>query len=110
MILRPSPEKGRLLDTALLILIAALLPWVVHIAPPRHRFLALVGSIVVLIAYAIFQTSPILRWELWAGLAIGVVSIVVISGGLGRSFAQRPSRSRGFEADPDGSQPTGEIG
>ena len=98
------------MDTLLLILIAALLPWVVHIAPPRHRFLALVGAVGVVVVYAIFQSNPILRWELWAGLAIGVVSILVMSGGLLRSISVRSTGRRGFDADPDGSQPTGEIG
>jgi peptidoglycan/LPS O-acetylase OafA/YrhL len=106
-----DPSEPRV-STILLLMIALLAPWVVHLAAPRQRALALVGVVVVFLLYGIFAENPVLRWELWAGLAAGVLTVLVLAGGAisasrprsGRS--RRPPRGGGFD---DGNQPTGEI-
>lgn len=100
------------MSTILLLVIALLAPWVVHLAAPRQRALALVGVIVVFLLYGIFAENPVLKWELWAGLAAGVLTVLFLAGGAvssGRSRqggSRRPSRDSGFD-DPN--EPTGEI-
>lgn len=100
------------MSTILLLVIALLAPWVVHLAAPRQRALALVGVIVVFLLYGIFAENPIVRWELWAGLAAGVLTVLFLAGGgipTGRSRSsrsRRPPRDSGFD-DPN--EPTGEI-
>ncbi len=96
----------------LLLLIGLVSPWVVHLAPPRQRPLALVGVVAVLLLFAIFVTNPILAWQMWAGLAAGVVSILAVtamSGGgglhLGRGARRRPST----RARRDHEDLTGEV-
>lgn len=100
------------MSTILLLVIALLAPWVVHLAAPRQRALALVGVIVVFLLYGIFAENPLVRWELWAGLAAGILTVLFLAGGgipSGRSRAprsRRPPRDSGFD-DPN--EPTGEI-
>lgn len=75
----------------LLLLIAAILPWAVHLAPPRQRPLALVGMVAVLMLFAIFVRSPLTAWEFWVGLLAGVASVI----GLGLAGGRRaPVRAR----------------
>ncbi len=102
-------------STILLLIIALLAPWVVHLAAPRQRPLALVGVIVVFLLYGIFAENPVLRWELWAGLAAGILTVLFLAGGgistgrprSGRSGRQaRGGAGSGFD-DPN--EPTGEI-
>lgn len=96
------------MDGVLLLIVAAILPWIVHIAPPRHRSLALVGAIAVVVMYWVFRSNPLGTWQLWAGILAGVASIVASSALAGRERGTAPRR-RAFEIDHDGSQPTGEI-
>ena len=93
----------------LLLLIAAILPWIVHLAPARQRPLALVGAVAVVMLFGIFVQNPLFSWEFWVGLIAGVVSVVGLSaagGGRGGRSARGPrSPFRGYD---DGA-PTGEI-
>jgi len=99
----------------LLLLIAAILPWIVHLAPPRQRPLALVGAVAVVMLFGIFIENPLFAWEFWVGLVAGVVSVVGLAaagsgGGRGGRRGGRPSRPsrREFRRYDDGA-PTGEI-
>ncbi len=103
------------MTTILLLVISILAPWVVHLAAPKQRPLALVGVVAVFLLYGIFAENPLLQWEMWAGLAAGVLTVLFLAGGAvggGRSRPRRSSRSRrphndgGFE---EGNEPTGEI-
>ena len=100
------------MSTILLLVIALLAPWVVHLAAPRQRPLALVGVIVVFLLYGIFAENPLLQWEMWAGLAAGILTVLFLAGGAvspGRSRpggSRRPPRDSGLD-DPN--EPTGEI-
>jgi hypothetical protein len=102
-------------STILLLVIALVAPWTVHLAPPRQRSLALVGVVAVFLLYGIFAENPLVRWEMWAGLAAGVLTVLFLSGGGaggrggragGGSRSDRP-RARGSQ-DP-GNHPTGEL-
>ncbi len=70
---------GVYVGTIVILVIAVLAPWVVHLAPPRQRPLALVCAIGVLLIVGIFFQNPLVTWEFWIGLAIGVGSIVVMA-------------------------------
>lgn len=105
------------MSTILLLVIALLAPWVVHLAAPRQRALALVGVIVVFLLYGIFAENPILRWETWAGLAAGILTVLFLAGGGmpgggGRPRSggrtRRPARGQQSPFD-DMDEPTGEI-
>jgi hypothetical protein len=80
--------------TILILVIAVLAPWVVHLAPPRQRPLALVCAIGVLLIVGIFFQNPLVTWEFWIGLAIGVVSVVVMARRGMRVRAGRSPRRR----------------
>lgn len=100
------------MSTLLLLIIALIAPWVVHLAAPRQRPLALVGVVAVFLLYGIFAQNPVVRWEMWAGLAAGVLSVVFLAGGASGGGAPRNSRRwRAPRQDPfdDGNEPTGEI-
>ena len=102
------------MSTILLLVIALIAPWVVHLAAPKQRPLALVGVVAVFLLYGIFAENPLLRWEMWAGLAAGILTVVFLAGGAagghtpGRSTSRRrrPPRQDPFD---DGNEPTGEI-
>jgi hypothetical protein len=102
------------MSTILLLVIALIAPWVVHLAAPRQRPLALVGVVAVFLLYGIFAENPLLQWEMWAGLAAGILTVVFLAGGAagghggGRSASRRrrPPRQDPFD---DGNEPTGEI-
>ena len=102
------------MSTILLLVIAILAPWVVHLAAPKQRPLALVGVVAVFLLYGIFAQNPLLQWEMWAGLAAGVLTVLFLAGGGiggGRSRSRRP-RSRRPRSDStfdEGNEPTGEI-
>ena len=101
------------MSTILLLVIALIAPWVVHLAAPKQRPLALVGVVAVFLLYGIFAENPLLRWEMWAGLAAGILTVMFLAGGAagghgGRSSSRRrrPPRQDPFD-DPN--EPTGEI-
>ena len=94
------------MSTILLLIIAAAAPWVVHLAPPRQRALALVGVVAVLLLFGIFAFNPLLTWQLWAGLAVGVgtVFLAANAGRQGRGdWRRRRERLRGLD------EQTGEL-
>ena len=102
------------MSTILLLVISLIAPWVVHLAAPKQRPLALVGVVAVFLLYGIFAENPLLRWEMWAGLAAGILTVVFLAGG--SAGGHTPSRSssrrrRPPRQDPfdDGNEPTGEI-
>ena len=102
------------MSTILLLIIAILAPWVVHLAAPRQRPLALVGVIAVFLLYGIFAENPLLRWELWAGLTAGVLTVLfLVGGGMGGAKPRGRRPRRAPQADPlddgGGNEPTGEI-
>lgn len=106
------------MSTILLLIIAIVAPWTVHLAPPRQRALALVGVIAVFLLYGIFATNPLTRWEMWAGLAAGILTVMFLaggasmptgSGGASRARRRRPSRHQVDPFDDGGDEPTGEI-
>ena len=72
---------GAPVSTLLLLIIALIAPWVVHLAAPRQRPLALVGVIAVFLLYGIFAENPLLQWEMWAGLAAGILTVLFLAGG-----------------------------
>ena len=102
------------MSTILLLVIALIAPWVVHLAAPKQRPLALVGVIAVFLLYGIFAENPLLQWEMWAGLAAGILTVMFLAGGAagghggGRSSSRRrrPPRQDPFD---DGNEPPGEI-
>lgn len=96
------------MSTILLLVIALLAPWVVHLAAPRQRPLALVGVVIVFLLYGIFAENPIVRWEMWAGLAAGVLSVVFLASGAISGGRGRGGRDR-HDMYEDGNEPTGEI-
>jgi uncharacterized membrane protein YgcG len=105
------PPEELHVSTILLLIISILAPWVVHLAAPRQRPLALVGVVAVFLLYGIFAENPLTHWEMWAGLAAGVLTVLFLVGGLGgggggRTRPRRPSRSSTFD---EGNEPTGEI-
>jgi hypothetical protein len=88
----------------LLLLVAALAPWIVHLAPPRQRPLALVGVVGVFLLFGIFtNANPITAWESWVGLAAGVISVVGLSAAGGTGGPRRPVSRRGTYDDDAGS-------
>lgn len=64
------------MNTILLLLIAIIFPWAVHLAPPRQRPLALVGMVAVVMLFGIFVSNPLTSLAFWGGLVLGVASIV----------------------------------
>ena len=62
--------------TLVIVVIAVLAAWVVHLAPPRQRPLALVCAIGVLLIVGIFIANPLAFWEFWLGLVIGIGSVL----------------------------------
>ena len=98
------------MDSTLLIILAALLPLVVHLAPARHRPFALMSSVAILVMYGVIRRNPFVHWELWLGLVLGVVALLLA--GVGRQSAAKPRprrASRRADGEGDRSQPTGEI-
>lgn len=67
------------MTTLVILVIAVIAPWVVHLAPPRQRPLALVCVIGVLLIVGIFLTNPLVAWEFWLGLVIGIGSVLLLA-------------------------------
>lgn len=101
-------------DIAILI-IAVLGPWAVHLAPPRQRPLAMVLIIALLLLVGIFARNPLTTWELWAGLAAGLLTVAAVGAMGGRAqHGPRPPRDRmkkGRRREPidPSSEQTGEL-
>jgi peptidoglycan/LPS O-acetylase OafA/YrhL len=99
-----SPSGDEHVTTIVILVIAVLAPWVVHLAPPRQRPLALVCAVGVLLIVGIFIANPLGTWEFWLGLVIGIGSVVVVSrrgtqSGIGRSTRRRRDADRYDEDD-----------
>src|SRR5262245_50913058 len=93
----PGPGSVRLvLRAILLFLIAFAGPWVVQLAPPRQRLMALVGFVGVLLLWLVFS-SWVDKWYFWLGLLLGIGSVVFVarSGGQGRGRGGGQGRGRG---------------
>lgn len=90
------------MSSILLLIIAIAAPWVVQLAPPRQRPVALVAAIAVLLLFGIFSGNPITKWQFWVGLIIGIGSIIVWLN-MGRT------RSRSRWEDEERADPTGEL-
>jgi flagellar biosynthetic protein FliQ len=60
------------MSSILLLIISIAAPWVVQLAPPRQRPVALVAVIAVLLLFGIFSGNPISMWQFWIGLIIGI--------------------------------------
>ena len=104
------------MSTILLLVISIVAPWTVHLAPPRQRPLALVGVIAVFLLYGIFAENPLTQWEMWAGLAAGILTVMFLAGGTGAGRGSRtraPARPRPRRRRPrpfeEGNEPTGEL-
>jgi hypothetical protein len=76
--------------TIVILIIALLAPWVVHLAPPRQRPLALVCAIGLLLIIGIFLENPLGSWAFWVGLVVGIGSVVIVA----RRGISLPSRGR----------------
>ena len=73
------------------------------------------ASIAVFLLYGIFAENPLLQWEMWAGLAAGILTVLFLAGGAAggrrrrsggaasRAAAQRARLRR------RANEPTGEI-
>ena len=86
----------------LLLLIALILPWIVHLAPPQQRPLAVVGAIAVIMLFGIFVKNPLPAWQFWAGLVVGVGSVVGFAMFAGGGGGARPrTRRAALEVDED---------
>ena len=68
--------------------------------------------------YGIFADNPLTRWEMWAGLAAGILTVMFLAGGAGAGRGGRPPRggtrrSRPARSRPprfeEGNEPTGEL-
>lgn len=91
------------MSSILLLIIALAAPWVVQLAPPKQRPVALVAAIAVLLLFGIFSGNPITKWEFWVGLVIGIGSIIV--------WINMGSRGRGRSRweEEEHADPTGEL-
>jgi uncharacterized membrane protein YccC len=100
-------------STILLLVIALVAPWTVHLAHPRQRPVALVGVVAVFLLYGIFVENPLMQWEMWAGLAAGILTVLFLSGSAGGRGARASGGSRAdrqrARLEDSGNHPTGEI-
>src|SRR5262245_33022581 len=106
------------MSTILLLVISIVAPWTVHLAPPRQRPLALVGVIAVFLLYGIFAENPLTQWEMWVGLAAGILTVMFLAGGAGSGRGSRPRSAPRSSRPPrrrpprpfeEGNEPTGEL-
>jgi hypothetical protein len=83
------------MSSILLLIISLAAPWVVQMAPPRQRPVALVAVIAVLLLFGIFSGNPITQWQFWVGLIIGITHVciggaaVLLGGGRTKNPVQR---------------------
>jgi hypothetical protein len=82
--------------TIVILLIAILAPWVVHLAPPSQRPLTLVCAIGLLLIIGIFLENPLATWVFWVGLVIGIGSVVIVA----RRGIRLPARGRRRRTEP----------
>jgi hypothetical protein len=110
---RRFPHGVDAVSTILLLVIALVAPWTVHLAPPRQRPLALVGVVAVFLLYGIFAENPLLQWEMWAGLAAGILTVLFLSGSAtgrgGRASGGSRSDRQRARLEDSGNHPTGEL-
>lgn len=97
------PDSVGDMSSILLLIISIAAPWVVQLAPPRQRLIALVIDIAVLLLFGIFSGNPLAMWQFWIGLIIGVVSVVLYT-----QMGSRGPRRRRWE-DEEEAEPTGEL-
>jgi len=97
--------------SALVLIIGAAVPWVVHLAAPRQRLIALAAAIIVIVLFTLFSSvNPVFSWQLWAGLAVGLITVFAAVWFTGRS-----QDDDSYEREPAGalhesaSETTGEI-
>jgi hypothetical protein len=72
-----------------------------------------VGVVAVFLLYGIFAENPLVRWEMWAGLAAGILTVLFLAGGAGGRGGRpgggsRSDRPRARFQDA-GNHPTGEL-
>ncbi len=91
------------MSSILLLVISLATPWVVQLAPPRQRPVALVAVIAVLLLFGIFSVNPITTWQFWIGLVFGIGSIIVWL-----NMGNRPRRDSRWEEE-ERAEPTGEL-
>lgn len=91
------------MSSILLLVISLAAPWVVQLAPPRQRLVALVADVAVLLLFGIFSGNPLGQWQFWVGIVIGILSIV-----LWLNMGSRTSSRRRWE-DEEEAEPTGEL-
>jgi hypothetical protein len=99
------------MTSALVLIIGAAVPWVVHLAAPRQRLIALAAAIVVIVLFTLFSSvNPVLSWQLWAGLAAGLITVIAAVWFTGRTadgdYYERESSGRLGESP---SETTGEL-
>ncbi|MSO44435.1 MAG: hypothetical protein EXQ74_03855 [Thermoleophilia bacterium] len=91
------------MSSILLLVIAIVAPWVVHLVSPRQRLVAVVAAVAVLLLYGVFTGNPLVMWQLWVGVIIGIGSVV-----LWLNMASG-TRSRRRWEDEEEAEPTGEL-
>lgn len=103
------------MTSALILIIGAVIPWVVHVSPPRQRPLFLLGSVALLVLFAVFsKVNPLTGWALWVGLVVGLATIVgstMIGARAEDDPAALPSQRSGARRrrPEESNQPTGEL-
>ncbi len=97
------PDPVGDMSSILLLVISLAAPWVVQLAPPRQRLIAVVAVIAVLLLFGIFSGNPLAMWQFWIGVIIGILSVVLFL----KMGSRRPRRRR-WEDDEE-AEPTGEL-
>ena len=100
------------MTSALILIIGAVIPWVVHVSPPRQRPLFLLGSVALLVLFAVFsKVNPLTGWALWVGLIVGLATIVgsTMIAARAEDPAALPSERAARRGRREENQPTGEL-
>jgi cell division protein FtsW (lipid II flippase) len=97
------PDPVGDMSSILLLVISLIAPWVVQLAPPRQRLVAVVAVVAVLLLFGVFSANPLRMWQLWIGLIIGILSVVLFV-----NMGSRPGGRRRWE-DEEEADPTGEL-
>jgi hypothetical protein len=100
--------------SALVLIIGAAVPWVVHLAAPRQRLIALAAAIVVIVLFTLFSSiNAVLSWQLWVGIAVGIVTVIGAGYFSGSSGGDRhdsgPRRRSRRRLEDAASEQTGEL-